>query len=260
MNEASTNTAADRLFRIVRDLASINPNEPLLNAWGKALRLPSAERLDVFRGILSMSALVDEVEVLVLRAGSPSAKLYQRSLVGVRHILTSNLDGVRAQLTNHLSPQLVNDLEHCAATYSLMDHEITVPPELVSEIKNKLETLFQDLKSSQLPDELRAQLLDLVEVMRQLISQFEIRGSAVLKDCLRQAVARMAEMYPVVQNHKSDPILKRLSGVISDIATVCERAQKALPILKIAAKILPFFSSEAGHQSIPETIEVESHD
>jgi hypothetical protein len=48
-----------------------------------------------------------------------------------------------------------------------------------------------------------------------------------------------------------------LVGVVTDISTICEKAQKALPVLKYAAKVIPLLGSGSGHAVIPESIDVE---
>jgi hypothetical protein len=198
MPTQETNTAADRLYRIIRDMYAIQ-NENLVSAWAKVLGLPKADRLEVFRGILSLAALVDEVENTVQRQGGNAAQLYLRSLKQVRYVLMSGIDNHRANLNGLLKPEVINDLEHCAAMYSNLDHEISVPKDQIDSIRNRVEELFQGIAKSNLPEDLRNKLLDLLEVIRQQISQFEIRGVTALHECLRQSLARLMEIYPAVQ-------------------------------------------------------------
>ena len=251
-----TNTAADRLYRIIRDAFNA-PGDTMINVWAQVLHLPTKDRLQVFRGILSVAALVDEVETKVRQQGGKATNLYVRALDQVRLILMSNVDQHKNGLAQHLKSEVVNDLEHCAAQYSEIDHEIPIAKEDVNSIKIRVDELFQDISNSKLPNDLRNSLLELLEVMRQQMAQFEIRGVTALHECLRQALARMMEIYPAIQEQRNEPILKRLVGIVNDIGTVCEKAQKALPIFKAAAKLLPFLSSGCDHNALPETIDVE---
>jgi hypothetical protein len=62
MPTQETNTAADRLLRIMRDVAA-SRNDTMVKVWARALELKSSDKLEVFRGILSLAALVDEIEM-----------------------------------------------------------------------------------------------------------------------------------------------------------------------------------------------------
>lgn len=251
-----TNTSADRLYRIIRDVFKA-PGDTMINIWPKVLHLPTKDRLEVFRGILSVAALVDEVETKVRQHEGKATGLYIRALDQVRLILMSNIDQHKNGLGELLKPEVVNDLEHCAAQYSEIDHEIPVAIEEVGSVKSHVDELFKEISNSKLPNDLRNSLLELLEVMRQQMAQFEIRGVTALHECLRQALARLMEIYPAIQEHRNEPLLKRLVGIVNDIGKICEKAQKALPIFKAAAKILPFLSSGCDHNVLPETIDVE---
>jgi len=256
MPTQETNTAADRLLRIMRDVAA-SRNDTMVKVWARALELKSSDKLEVFRGILSLAALVDEIEITVRKHGGSATPLYLRSLDKVRLMLMVNVENHGNELNALLKPDVISDLEHCAALYVTIDHEIPVAKEQIGEIKDRVEQLFRDISDSTLPEELRFRLLDLLEVIRQQLSQFEIRGATSLHECLRQSLARMMEIYPTIQQHRDNPLLKRVAGVITDIGTICENAQKAIPILKVAAKLLPLFSNGSGHHALPETVDVE---
>lgn len=256
MPTQETNTAADRLLRIMRDVAA-SRNDTLVKVWSRVLGLQSSEKLEVFRGILSLAALVDEIETTVRKHGGSATPLYLRSLDKVRLMLMVNIENHANALNEILKPDVISDLEHCAALYANVDHEIPVAKEQIEEIKDRVEQLFRDISDSTLPEELRLRLLDLLEVIRQQLSQFEIRGATSLHECLRQSLARMMEIYPAVQQHRDNTLLKRVASVITDIGAICENAQKALPILKVAAKLLPLFSGGNNHHVLPEAVDVE---
>ena len=251
-----TNTAADRLYRIVSEVYAA-PNESMVTVWAKILHLPSPNRLDVFRGVLSVAELVNEVEGVVRRHGGHAAQLYIRALDQVRNILASGVDIHRSNLNGILKPEVVNDLEHCQAMYIEADLELAVPQDQMESIKSRVEELFQDVANSNFPDDLRNKLLDLLEVIRQQISQFEIRGVTALHECLRQSLARLMEIYPAVQNQKDKPFFKKLFSVVTDINSMCDLAQKGFLAWKVATKLLPFFTPDTSH-AIPDLIEVEA--
>ena len=252
-----TNTAGDRLYQIIHAMYQAPQNESLLRAWARVLKLPEVNKLEAFRGLLSVGALVDEVETNVRKRGGKPTELYTRSLDQVRNVLMVNFETHRSSLNNLLKPEVVTDLEHCAAMYSEIDSEIPVPQEQIDSIKTQVNELFDEIAKSAFPEELRSRLLDLLEVIRQQISQFEIRGVTALHECLRQSLARLIEIYPAIQHQGNDPLLKRVIGVISGIGKICENAQKALPIIKVAAKLLPILAHTNNHMEIPEIADIE---
>ncbi len=254
--DVPTNTAADRLYRIINAVYATQ-NEAMATIWAKVLHLPSSNRLDVFRGVLSVAELVNEVEGVVTRNGGHAAPLYIRALDQVRNVLASGVDIHRSQLNNILKPEVVNDLEHCQAMYLEADGEVVVPNEQMESIKNRVEELFSDVAKSNFPDDLRSKILDLLEVIRQQISQFEIRGVTALHECLRQSLARLMEIYPAVQNQQDKPFFQKLFGVITDINSACDLANKGFLAWKVATKLLPFFTPDASHP-IPNLVEVEA--
>lgn len=255
---AASNTAADRLFRIMKELAS-SRNGTLVDVWAKVLRLPSSDRLEVFRGILSTSALVDEVESVIKQRGDHGAKLYERPLTPVRHILAASLDNHGNSLNGLLTPEVVNDLEHCAAWFATVDHEVRVDGEQINQLKDRVEKLVREVKAADLPRELKFKLMELLEVMRQQISQFEIRGATALQECFRQSLVRLMEMHAEIEEHKhkSEPLLKRVVSVITDIGKICDAAQKALPLLKTVGKLVPLLLTDSDASSASEPIEAE---
>jgi hypothetical protein len=44
---------------------------------------------------------------------------------------------------------------------------------------------------------------------------------------------------------------------ITDISAICEKAQKALPLLRYAGKLIPLLNSANGHAVIPEVLDAE---
>jgi hypothetical protein len=253
--DVPTNTAADRLYRIISEVYATQ-NESMANVWAKVLHLPSSNRLDVFRGVLSVAELVNEVESVVRRNGGHASPLYLRALDQVRNILASGVDIHRGHLNNILKPEVVNDLEHCQAMYLEADLEVVVPKERMESIKKRLEELFSEVAKANFPEELRNKILDLLEVIRQQISQFEIRGVTALHECLRQSLARLMEIYPAVQNQQDKPFFKKLFSLITDINSACDLANKGFLAWKVATKLLPFFTPDTSH-AIPDLVEVE---
>ncbi len=254
-----TNTAADRLFNIVNGVY-VKQNASLLDIWSDVLGVASKDKLEIFRRILSVATLVDEVESTVGRHGGNGAKLYVRALNQVRHALMVNLDNHRNALNGHLKPEVITDLEHCAAKYSEFDLEIRVSNEDVGDIRRRVDELFDDVaRSNHLPTELRQKLLDLLEVIRQQIAQFQIRGATALQECLRQSLSRLLEIYPAFEEKREEPLLKRVVSVVTDISAICEKAQKALPLLRYAGKFIPLLTSGSGngHAVIPEVLDAE---
>src|ERR1039457_1298695 len=216
MQPHETNTAADRLFRIINGVYK-KQDADMLSIWSDVFGVPSKDKLEVFRRILSVAALVDEVEGGVRKYGGNSAKLYLRSLDQVRHILMANIDSHRTHLNQLLKPEVITDLEHCAAKYSELDLEIRVSNEDIGDIRKRVDELFEDVtRSNHLPTELRQKLLDLLEVIRQQIAQFQIRGATALQDCLRQSLSRLLEIYPAFEEKREEPLLKRVVGVVMD--------------------------------------------
>jgi chromosome segregation ATPase len=257
MPTQETNTAADRLFRIINGVY-VRQNSNLLNIWSEVLNVPSKDKLELFRQILSVAALVDEIENTIRSHGGSGAKFYIRGLDQVRHALMVNVDNHRSVLNNILKPEVMTDLEHCAAKYSELDKEIPIAAEEVGTIKTRVDELFEDIsRSNHLATELRQKLLDLLEVIRQQISQFQIRGATALQECLRQSLARLMEIYPSVQEQREESLLKRVISVVTDISTLCEKAQKALPLLKYVGKIIPLLASGNGHAATPEIMDAE---
>jgi hypothetical protein len=257
MPTQETNTAADRLFSIVNGVY-VKQNASLLDIWSDVLDVASKDKLEIFRRILSVAALVDEVERTVLQHGGNGAKLYVRALNQVRHALMVNLDSHRNVLNGHLKPEVITDLEHCAAKYSEFDPEIRVSNEDIGDIRKRVDELFEDVaKSNHLPKELRQKLLDLLEVIRQQIAQFKIRGAAALQECLRQSLARLLEVYPAFEEKREEPLLKRVVSVVTDISAICEKVQKAIPLLKCAGRFIPLLTSGNGHAVIPEVLDAE---
>ena len=252
-----TNTAADRLFRIIREVQAAPGGEGMGIVWARALHLPSSgNRLEIFRGILSVAQLVDEVEAGVKRYGGNATKLYLRSLDQVRHAVIAGLDVPRVNLNGVLKIEIVTDLEHCAAMYSSIDHEVFVPKEQIESIKNQVADLYKEINESEFPDELRNSLLDLLEIIRQQMAEFEIRGAATLHECLRQSLARLMEIYSVEETKKNEPVLKKLFVIVTGINKLCELAQKSLPTLKMAKKLLAFIAPDASHL-ISDAVDVE---
>src|SRR6185369_15855937 len=146
MSEQETNTAADRLFRIANGVFRQDGN--MLNIWSNVLDVPSKDKLEVFRRILSVAALVDEIENTVRQQGDRGSKLYLRALDQVRRCLIINVEGHRNHLNEFLTQGVVTDLEHCAARYSELDREIPVPNEDVGNIKTRVNELFEDISKS----------------------------------------------------------------------------------------------------------------
>lgn len=252
-----TNTAADRLLRIVKNVYA-HSDGPLIHVWAQVLEVSSKDKPEVFRRILSVYSLVDEVESTAVQQGKTAASLYVRSLQQIRQAIMYNLDGQRVHLNPFLRPEVIADLEHCAAMYASIDNETALPSETVTGIKKRVDELFTDITNSNLPRGLRKQMLDLLEIIRQQIAQYQIRGATALHDCLRQSVARLMEMYPEIEEEQENPLLKKFLVVISTISAACDATQKALPLLKSAGHFLSVISGpSADHTTLSNVVDAE---
>lgn len=257
VNITESNTAAERLLRIARDVTATNQNESLLKMWARVLKLPGDERLIVFGGILALAKLIGDVETTVSRHAGGAAALYERSFECFRRALSVSLDTQRSAFDNDALKRMVVDFEHCVVLYAGIEQEAVVTQAALQSLRDQITDLFEEISQAEIPSELRTQLLDLLEVMRLQMAQYEIRGAAVLRECLRQALSRLLEVYPSLQEHSHLAVIKKLAAVVRDIETLAKGAKVASALASAAArKLLPFIWTTEASASVARVIDV----
>lgn len=246
--EESNNPAA-RLLSLLGRVDGVPHNVPILDGWGKVFSIDPPESTAVFSRLILVGRLVDEVEAAVKASTIRNKELYLRHLPKIRvQLLHENLLAQWTNVKTHIPAQGITDLEHCSDRLSEMEMEKQVPEDDLAGIKSMVGELFDSIRNSDLDDQLKTTLLDLLEGIRQLVAQYEIRGVAALREALESSFGKLIAVRESLARPENKGIRDRLVSVLVKLDTVCSKASKYIPLLEKGTKTFLFlYEHTTGH-------------
>ncbi|WP_017630574.1 hypothetical protein [Vibrio sp. 624788] len=145
--------------------------------------------------------MTHQIQSLIKMKEGLNHDLYLSSFSRVeRALIPLNLASSWSNVKVHLSDEALIRLQFCAEELSSFYAEDSLSEEELKNIIEKIETLFDTVYSSDLPDALRLALLEEVERLRNAISMYKIKGAKGLKDALQGTIGAVVTNQEELRN------------------------------------------------------------
>lgn len=222
-------------------------NVSFRKAWCRVFEIEECNSekgmLDVLHNLLQLRQLFTDIINKLRSIEGIDEEMYLLPIVHVSGI-TSNLnllDHPWATFSIYLSVENMTSLRYIQHTFSLHPEfdETKIPDDEITNILKDLNNLYELIFKSSLPSELKADLLDLIQELKQGIHDYRIRGVVTLKESLAKSVGVLVTNSEAITNNKDTEELEALARILTRIEKAYSFAVKVQPLLSAASNLLP---------------------
>ncbi len=224
---------AGRLHKILCEAKKHQDKEKSLDVWAKVLNV-DANDVFVTKAVVELYSLSNEIQSLIKMNEDLNHELYLKSFSTIeRAFFPLNLSTSWTHVKQFLNDEALTRLQFCAEQLSQYYAEDTLSEEDLKQIIEKIESLFEVVYSSTIPDVLRLSILEEVERLRYSIIMYRIKGAKGLKEALQgtigSVVANQEELKAA--SATAPDVLKRLGELIDKLDSFTARALKVKTML-----------------------------
>lgn len=244
--ERTNRNPASRLHELLNIARQQAGTESTRKAWCVVFDIdnPNHEQslFRVLEYLVALRKLFREVENLLRQIPTVNESLFIEPIVRMSKVV--NLNGLHLHWSNYLqliSTEDMHSLIYCEDLLSrhpeLEENEI--PPNDIQEILNELNSLYESITASALPENLKTVLLNLIRDMWNSIHEYRVRGASALHDALEKSVGVLAINREIVEENSTSEEVQTLGRMLIKIDKLYTFAKKAKPLLEAAGNILP---------------------
>ena len=252
MTETTENAGA-RLFSIMNRLKEAG-GQPALTAWAMALGVQhtpavppninagtTVRPFDVLHAVNETTRLIEEVErkirsiegIKLNRYLGTFSRLYTVS--DVNTILAGNF---------HNALQAIADsdlavLDFCADELQRHYREPVVDQDELNKFLGELNTLFTEIKDSEIDSYLKTFLFARIEEMRRGVVEYQIGGHERLKEALGKTFGMIMVNRDLLEANKEEPAVRTLGNLTGRLASLVSFTSDVASLIESAVKLLP---------------------
>lgn len=235
---------AQRLCKILESTkahAKKNGNQynTINHVWAAVFEIEPTDTLLIYKKIGLLSENLDWTEQRIEASDIKRKEDNTRNLPRIRKALNhNNIAGPWQTIEAQLNEQTLTDLQHTANRLAELQPENEIPAEYLNELIGEIEALSQLLAESDLDQELREVLLDLLETARQIMSDYRIRGSDAIKDIIIQSVGQLNLKRDLCEKEIENPAFTRVMKMLKTMDTVYSKVTTYGPLLAKGGQFL----------------------
>lgn len=233
---------AERLYSIL-DQARRHQQGSALQIWAEVFEIdldsPEGTRKAI-RQIALMHDLVEDIRGKI-RAMDTNQNLYLRRFDKIEQaIKVDQLGAGWNSFSAHLDEATMINLEHCSELLSKSFAENDIQDEII-EIKQQVDNLCEEVLASALSEDVKAFILDELEIIRRGIAEYRIRGAQGLREALATNIGNIWLNKNMVATEANAGVVKRFGKILLDIdrCTAAAMRLKALTVTIVKALGFP---------------------
>lgn len=240
MEDSFRCNAAGRLHKyLATAVQGGQSGEQIKTVWARTFNLEQADAIPIFRFLSHLMDLTDEVELRIKNIDDVNSDLMLRYLDSVREGLScTNLELPWGHCRQNLTDKALVDLEYCADAITRSYIENPLEESELKTIKDDIDGLFEDLKTSTLDRDLRLLLLDLTEELRRAVAEYEIRGASGLRRALARSVGELILRWKTLEKEKDSSEMQKLISILKTIDVVLMKVLQYRPLIESATPFL----------------------
>ncbi len=247
MSEERTHrNPASRLYEFL-DVARRRPSgESARTVWCHVFNIPNPDNeeslFQVLEHLVALRNLFEEVERSLRQIPDVNESLFIDPVIRMSRVIDLNglhKDWISYQ--NRISGTDMHSLTFCGDLLSRHSElqETEIPQGEIEEILNDLNALYESIAASELPKNLKTQLLDLIRDMWNSIHEYRVRGASALHDALEKSVGVLAVNREAMEENNASEDVQMLGRILIKIDKLYTFAKKTRPLLEAAGSVLP---------------------
>jgi len=248
-DSSPADNAAKRLVEILQRAKTVEiSNAPTVVGWARVFgivtettnEVSEEQEFEVGRRLIQVYGLIDEIETQLLSIDGLNHSLYLRSFPRIRSVcrLSTFKEGALSNVMGQLNDADLTVLEFCGHELSKYCSERVVDPDQLKDLTTRIDSLFVEVESSNLPKELRQFLLTQLETIRRSIQEYRIRGVERLKEALERVVGSMILNEELIKESVDRAEVGKFKGLCSTFYSIVIFAAKITPLVQPVAQAI----------------------
>lgn len=186
-NPPKTNPAG-RLYHLLNKAVPKNSNRTFGEVWADVFGIDPEDR---GRLLVMLSHLIQQIEEgrrVVEENPHLRQDLHLKPFVKLEEAFSRiNVEAQwRSWKKNQLPDETLNDLEWCAESLKAVYPEGEIDREKLTELREDVEKLISEVRDADIPEDLKAVIIDGLEHVRRAIVEYDLRGVEGLQQALEQ--------------------------------------------------------------------------
>ena len=240
---APDNNAAARLLHFLESARQQANSLTAVHAWSRVFSLSETDTMGVFKSLNYLLDLTEETERLILKIHDLEHEKYLGGMGSIKKGLSyPNLSVPWEMVKQHFSDKALTHLLFCAERIGKRFPEEIIPDDILQDIENDINSLFDKVSKSSIRDAFKELLLDLLERMRRGISEYRIRGADGLREALETTIGRLVMKRTSVAEssigEEEKTLFDGIKGILIKFDWAIDRAVKVKMLAGYAKSIL----------------------
>ena len=218
-----TDNPAGRLYEILSKAREQHTGQHTVNVWRKILKAENDREL--YARLFYLKELIAEVEELVKARPDMRDDLYLKDYKNIHEAVDiSHLNGNWGSVHARLDDTTMTSLAYISAMLSGQIPEQPIEEDALDELHDKIDSLYETIRESDLEASFKKILLAQLETLRRSIVEYEIRGTAGLKEALASSLGHLLYNYEQVQNHRQSPLWEKFITIFCNLDNIVSKA------------------------------------
>lgn len=229
------------LLEKTKEFAKVKNNQyqVIREVWASVFGVDSTDTIAIFYNLTLLSQSLDWTKAELDKVSLRRKEIYTRNLSRVHNALNlGNLDTTWNTVENLLNDETMADLLHCADRLAESSSETELNEEELDNLNGELDSLTKLFHESDLDSDLRIAILDLLETSRQMLAEYRIRGSEVLKNIIELSLGKLMTKRTELSEASKDTKINKLFSWLKKVDGIYGRLGKYAPLLQGASQAL----------------------
>jgi hypothetical protein len=233
------NNPASRLLAILKSAKGIPADQSIRHAWATILQIDEKDTPGLLGAIAELIHLVRDTKVIVKSADGLNADVYLKLFTPIENAFAHcRLVGKWDQFTNHIDSDTLARLEILSHSLAITIPEPVPDADILAKLLEDVENLLSQTIAADLPQQLKTAIIDNLEVIRNAIRSFRIRGIAGLVESLLRSANSVVINSAVINGESQYHEVKQFLRILRRLNEIVGAASNAKAVLLPAVQYL----------------------
>ena len=230
---------ASRLYHILLEAKKQPPSHSIGQVWSNVFKLEPGNTVEVFKIIISLCNLVDEIKELIVQDSEIDDELYLEHFPKIELVLkASGLTGSWSTVRDNLDDATLYSLKHCSNHLSKKFLEYRIEADSLEELIQLTNQFIEIVNAKIVNIKLKRVILDRLESIRNAIVNYRISGLDGLQKALEVNLGFIYSNKESLRESCSQDLLEQYSKIVEFLQKVISVAAKTKSVVGTALNLL----------------------
>jgi hypothetical protein len=230
---------ARRLHEILTATNAQNASTSARAVWSATLGIKGNDVIAVFRQLVAISELTDEIEQAIREIPNINHETYLQHFPQLRSVLAfPQLDTPWSEMQRLFGPHAIRDLEFCADKIDERHTEEALGDDELAKLSSEVGDLFTEVEASDIDPKLRRILLELLALIQRSINEYRIHGNKGLRTVLARALGELLLEYQQVKKEPEGGVARKVVEYLQRLATLLGQLSEFKALAQPAVQLM----------------------